>query len=208
MDDKNNIGPFDGPENLPPAFSKLDKGNGFGVPGDYFDSLTDSIMDKCAEADELKETAPLLSEIPRYNPFEVPPGYFDRLPIAVQERCAEKPALSWSAWLMQVFKAKYAIPVLAGIIVIAVAASLFFTDNTTTPNENLIALADTIEPIDTADEPASDLADAYSIDESVLVESLDDASIAEDAAEEITQEELESYIADNNIDVSELINEL
>lgn len=208
MDDKNNIGPPDDPEKLPPAFSKLEKGNDFGVPGDYFDSLADRIMDTCADAEELKAIAPVLSEIPRYNPFEVPAGYFDQLPIRIQERCAEKPDLSWGAWLMQVLRTRYAIPALAGVILIIVAASILFKDNTITPAENIAAYTDTIEPIHSADEQANDLADVYAIDESVLVESLETGSIAEDAAEEISREDLENYIADNNIDVAELINEL
>jgi hypothetical protein len=53
-----------------------DKGDGFSLPENYFDSFSSRLFKKIAEDEELKGY-PLLVSLQKQNPFTVPAGYFD-----------------------------------------------------------------------------------------------------------------------------------
>ncbi|HXD91983.1 MAG TPA: hypothetical protein VNX01_02155 [Bacteroidia bacterium] len=53
-----------------------DKGDGFSLPENYFDSFSSRLFKKIVEDEELKDY-PLLVSLQKQNPFIVPAGYFD-----------------------------------------------------------------------------------------------------------------------------------
>ncbi len=60
------------------------KNNFYQIPGNYFDSLADNILQKIKTAkvdnnvrEELEEISPFLSVIPKTNVYTVPDGYFE-----------------------------------------------------------------------------------------------------------------------------------
>lgn len=53
-----------------------DKGDGFSLPENYFDSFSSRLFKKITEEDELKDY-PLLVSLQKQNPFTVPADYFE-----------------------------------------------------------------------------------------------------------------------------------
>lgn len=211
MDDKNNINEQDDNlEHIAPRLSALKKEQGFGMPGDFFDSLADKIQQKCADADELREIAPVLSEIPKYNPFAVPDGYFDELPALVQERCiASQRKASWAGWLARLLRPRFAAAAVAIVLVVITITFLMNGNDTRVDNTDLVA--DNKMAVDSiAADTAFDLEGLYSLDETALFESLDGEQVAQmsEDAIDISEEEVMDYLLENNVDVSSLVNEL
>ncbi|MBL7864426.1 MAG: hypothetical protein JNK10_06100 [Cyclobacteriaceae bacterium] len=62
-----------------------------------------------------------LEDIPKKTIYEVPDGYFDRLPGAIQARVAQQPKTS--AWVSGRYAIKYALPLLALVVVAVVFIS-------------------------------------------------------------------------------------
>jgi hypothetical protein len=70
-----------------------DKGDGFSLPENYFDSFSSRLFKKIAEEEELKDY-PLLVSLQKQNPFTVPAGYFDlkedllQYPLLIENKAA------------------------------------------------------------------------------------------------------------------------
>ncbi len=64
---------------IAPYLANIARTDTFRVPTTYFDQLTDSIITRCQETDELSRHAPTLFRLPIGNVFQIPTGYFDEL---------------------------------------------------------------------------------------------------------------------------------
>jgi hypothetical protein len=200
MDDKNNINGFD------------DQHKGLDVPKDYFESLAARIREQVAENDELRKIAPTLAEIPKYNPFIVPDGYFDELPALIQEKVIESgkviPLKERFAWI---FRPQMAIA--AAITLLIIIAAVIMRNNSVSEEKVNVPFAvnDTSSsPEDTSIHASEEFA-LYSVDEATLIESVEGEEIAQATISDepsVSNEDIETYLVENNIDVTSIINEL
>ncbi len=183
----------EGLNGLSPKLSKIKDNNPFEADPDYFENFAGKLQHQIDELEEIKEEAPLLLAIPKYNPFEVPKGYFDELPTIIQQRCADvKPPLSIIEWVLCFVKPRFAIPIFATIL-LAIAAIYVMNKNGELPQ------------IQFADEAAIE-EQLYNIDETTIIDALTDD--ADNLKQNNTNECIENYLIDNNIDESNFENEL
>lgn len=196
MDDKNNINGFDEQD--------------FDVPGDYFESLASNIQERCMENDELRKIAPTLADIPKYNPFIVPDGYFDELPAVIQEKIiAVKKRFSIAERFVWIFRPQLAVA--AGLVIIALITMLIMNNNSSSPEniENVIAHnSGQTDSVADSSLYASVEAVLYEVDEATLIESFEGENIAVNNDEVASDDDIESYLVENNIDIAAIINEL
>jgi len=156
--------------------------NTFSVPTDYFEKLPGEIMDKINTLPDFEKSAVT-------NPFKVPDNYFEKLPIAVSEKIAAGKS-SFLPWLNFMNRPRFVIPAAFATIVILAGLFFFTQRNTTTPFQEI-----TFEDLKNSTY-------LQSMDEDLFVEVLS-------AQNEITSDEsLEQYLIDNNIDLSQIENKL
>ena len=208
MNDDHNISNEDNDLNgLAPKLSKL-KSNSLrhtervtqsGVEGrsadeSYFDSFTSKLQNRIDDEEEIKAIAPTLLSIDKYNPFEVPKDYFEELPTIIQERVVEsKESSSLLDWLFWLLKPRLAVSMIA-ILIISVVGIYYM-------NNNSIQNTEATEELSLED-------NLYYINENEILEHLTaDASIGFESASE-DENSIENYLLDNNIDESNLSNEL
>ncbi len=166
--------------------------NPYKIENNYFEKLNSNIQQRVEEFEELKSIAPILNNIPKYNSFEVPNDYFEDFPTRIQERIVNtKSSNSILNWLILLLKPRFAIPVLATIF-IAISGINFMNKNA----EHLQTEIATEEM--TVDEQL------YTIDESTVIESV----VASNETFTSDENEIENYLIDNNIDETNLKNEL
>lgn len=158
--------------------------NPFSTPPSYFDNLSGDILHKI-------ETLPDFNGVAPTTPFGVPDHYFENLSTQITDRViasknARKPSL-----LASLFRPTIAIP-LAFASIVLIASIIYFNQN---KNINLPVQEFTSEDLDESDF-------LQNIDESVFVDliTFDNTNIKEDS--------LEEYLLDNEIDISQLENEL
>jgi hypothetical protein len=183
-------------EDMDPAndLKKSAGGNPFGPGNDYFENFQNKIMDRVEEFEELKTEAPFLSNIPKYNPFDIPAGYFDELPTIIQQKCVNNNfKLSWREWLFMIFRPNFAIPVLS-VVLIAFAA-IYYIDR----NEKQF-----VSPV--AEEISID-EQLQNIDESTIIEALT-AQVNYESSTDNDNEKIMNYLLDNDVDETNLNNEL
>ena len=192
MTEKHNIENDNDDLNGAPNLSKLGGGNPFKIRNDYFENFADKLLHHIDELEEIKAEAPLLISIPKNNPFEVPIDYFDELPTIIQQRCIDdKPSISIKAWLLLLIKPRFAVPVFATVL-IAFSGINFMDKNAELQkiNEESISINEHL----------------YNIDETTIIEAL--TSEANVFKKNDTNEPIENYLIDNNIDEYNLSNEL
>ena len=195
MNDDHNISNEDNDLNgMAPKLSKLSSNNPFNPSDSYFDSFTSKLQNRIDDEEEIKALAPTLLSIDKYNPFEVPKDYFEELPTIVQERVIEsKKKSAGLEWLILLFRPRFAIPMIITIF-IAIAGINYFINKS-------------VKNIESAEELSLE-DNLYYINETDILEHLTaDASIENESISE-DDNSIENYLLDNNIDESNLSNEL
>jgi hypothetical protein len=181
-------------EGLDPELNRPGNKNPFGTGSDYFDRFADKIRSRVDEYEEIKNEAPVLSNIPKYNPFDVPAGYFDELPSLVQQKCNYiKTTPPIPSWLLMLFRPRVAIPVIC--LMIIAFTGIHYLNNNNENGKNMYAEETSLDE------------QLMNIDESTLVEALASAS-TDEAESDPEKETIKEYLMDNNIDESNLNNEL
>lgn len=195
MSEEHNISNEDNDLNgMAPKLSKLSSNNPFNASNDYFDSFTSKLQNRIEDEEDIKAIAPTLLSIDKYNPFEVPADYFEDLPTIVQERViATKNESSLPQWLLLLFKPRFAVSMMAIVFVSIVGIKYM--------NNKAEVKTETAEELSLEDH-------LYYIDENDIIDQLTaDASIETESASE-DDNSIENYLLDNNIDESNLNNEL
>jgi hypothetical protein len=178
---------------MAPKLSSIQKKEAFSVPDNYFDSLSDKIMDKISSVPDFEKAAVT-------NPFTVPENYFEKLPLAIMSRIeAEKSKrFSLAGLLAQAMRPKYSMSLITACFALFVCIRFF---------EKPIMMhvyESTAESIS-----ISDIEVLGGVDESMLMDEISqhDALLAADHKGD-AQKEMEDYIINNNIDISDIAKEL
>ena len=160
----------------------------------YFDSFTSKLQNRIEDEEEIKALAPTLLSIDKYSPFEVPKDYFEELPTIIQERVIESSKKSSGLeWLFLLFRPRFAVPMI--VILFVSIAGIYYINNNSIKNVELV------EELSLED-------NLYYINETDILEHLTaDASIENESVSE-DDNSIENYLLDNNIDESNLSNEL
>ena len=195
MNDDHNISNEDNDLNgMAPKLSKLGANNPFNPSEDYFNSFTSKLQNRIEDEEDIKVLAPTLLSIAKYNPFEVPADYFDEFPTLIQERViASKNKPSYFEWLFLFLKPRLVVPMLAIVFVSIIGIEYM--------NNKVEVKTETSEDLSLEDH-------LYYIDETDIIDQLTaDASIETESASD-DDNSIENYLLDNNIDESNLNNEL
>ena len=152
------------------------------------------MQNRIEDEEEIKALAPTLLSIDKYSPFEVPKDYFEELPTIIQERVIESSKKSSGLeWLFLLFRPRFAVPMI--VILFVSIAGIYYINNNSIKNVELV------EELSLED-------NLYYINENEILEYLTaDASIENESGSE-DDNSIENYLLDNNIDESNLSNEL
>ena len=180
---------------MAPHLYKMKNNNPFKANEDYFETFNSSLQNKVDSFEEIKEEAPVLASIPKYNPFEVPVDYFEELPTIVQQRAINaKPKTILLEWLLLLIKPRFAFPVLTTLL-IAVAGINYMNKNADMPKTEVA------EEITTEDQ-------LYNIDEATIIESVNVNQSNENTTVSGEENNIQNYLLENNVDETNLKNEL
>ncbi len=195
MNNDHNISNEDNDLNgMAPKLSKLSSNNPFNPSNDYFDSFTSKLQNRIDDEEEIKALAPTLLSIDKYNPFDVPKDYFEELPTLIQARVIESKEKSTIVdWLFWLLRPRLAVSMIV-ILFISITGIYYM-------NNNSIKNTEATEELSLED-------NLYYINESDILEHL--TADASTAIESVSEDEnsIENYLLDNNIDESNLSNEL
>ncbi|MEO8148466.1 MAG: hypothetical protein ABI723_12550 [Bacteroidia bacterium] len=151
--------------------------------------------------DELRKDAPKLFGMEKKNPFEVPDGFFDSFSSKIQDKiAAEKKQSVWSLIYQNITRPKVAIPVLASVCIIVVGIKFLYTPGSINRNDEVAITYNDLSQSAYLDD----------IDESVLTDALNQttSTVNSDSKTESDSYRIENYLIENNIDVTDLENEL
>lgn len=157
--------------------------NSFTVPPGYFEKLPDNIMDKINSLPDFEKKAV-------NNPFIVPDGYFENLPSEISVKITSQKSILYT-WLNNLQRPRIAIPI-AFATIILLAGLFFYQQSTYTKSTQQEITADEI----------SNSTYMFSIDEDLFVDVLSNQN------DNVSDESLEQYLIDNNIDLSQIENKL
>ncbi len=178
-----------------PHLSKVNNSSPFKANEDYFESFTTKLQNEIDDYEEIKTEAPTLATISKYNPFEVPKDYFEYFPTIIQQRVINtKQTTSVIEWLLLLIKPRFAVPFLATIF-IASAGINFMNNNAEVPQ------------IEIAEEMTTEQ-QLYNIDEGTIIETLYAREDNESDNTSSDESSIQNYLMDNNIDESNLNNQL
>ena len=183
-------------QDIAPHLAKVQRQNSFIVPESYFDQLPSLIENKIKQEEIV---APELSKIRIENPFSVPQNYFDSLSMIIQERVAETKESRWAEYL-NILRQGLLNPRLSlalGIVVILVTVGInkfYYNPISTAPMTSL-----TYEDIKNSHY-------LNEIDEELLIETLSAQEVSASEQNNPTSE-IENYLIDNNVDVTQITNE-
>ena len=187
MINKNSISDQDDDLKGAPHLSNLNANNPFKSDADYFENFASKLQDQINDFEEIKSEAPVLSAIPKYNPFEVPHNYFDELSVNIQQKIINnRSTLSYREWIIQLIRPRFAIPVLATIL-IAVSGINFMNKHAETQKAEMSDQTSIEEEL-------------YSIDESTIIETLDPVAGTENGNILVEDNSIENYLIENNVD--------
>jgi hypothetical protein len=187
---------------LAPELSKLRAKDAFLNPQrnpdastDYFNSFGSRLQSRMEDLDELEAIAPELLSIGKSNSFAVPSDYFDELPTRIQER-TQKPSSSSqiTEWLLLLIKPRFAFPMIV-ILFLAFAGINFMNKNAelNVPDPtNELTLEDHL----------------YYIEESDIIDQLSEKMSSDNSILSENENNIEDYLLDNDVDESNLNNEL
>lgn len=160
------------------------KGNNpFNVPPAYFEDLPGKMMEQI-------NTLPDFNKHSIINPFNVPDGYFENLPSIVSENILIRKS-KLELWLSSIQRPRIAIPIAFATIIIL--AGLFYYKQSSVSNLPVHELT------------AEDLSNSsyiQSIDEDFFVDVLAGQTI------DNSNESIEQYLIDNNIEINQIENKL
>ncbi len=160
------------------------KGNNpFNVPPAYFEDLPGKMMEQI-------NTLPDFNKHSIINPFNVPDGYFENLPSIVSENILIRKS-KLELWLSSIQRPRIAIPIAFATIIIL--AGLFYYKQSSVSNLPVQELT------------AEDLSNSsyiQSIDEDFFVDVLAGQTI------DNSNESIEQYLIDNNIEINQIENKL
>ena len=155
--------------------------------------------------EDLKDLAPFLSEMRKENHFPVPGGYFEMLPSMIQERCVEatrNPGITlWKLLLGQIREVfSGPAPALAFIALIVVFLVVVPRFQLQTEEPNPMAYSISAEDLNTANV-------LNTIDEETLIEALPEQNPAS-IQDTDPDADIQDYLINNHVDVSQITNEL
>jgi len=156
----------------------------FNTPAGYFDFLPDKILSQVKANLDFESEASV-------NPFEVPDNYFDKLPSALNERITSRKN-GFREWLASITSRRIAIPLALATVVIVASLFYFKKNNDEIKKETYQISADDLKNSTYIE----------SIDEEMFVDILASQNI------NTTDDSLEQYLIDNNIDLSQIENNL
>lgn len=180
---------IEGDEQFKPdsPLSSMNRKNPFGVDASYFEDFGAKMNDRIADFEELKEDAPFLAAVPKYNPFEVPTGYFEELPNQIQELITiQQPRFSIKDWFFQFIRPNFVIPVVTTIL-IAIVAIQVVNKQVESPKKGMTADLSIEEQL-------------YPIDESTLVDLLNENTTETELTASSGDEPITNYLIENNVD--------
>ncbi len=180
---------------LAPKLSSIEKKKVFSVPADYFDSLPDQIMDKVS-------TTPQFEEIAVSNPFTVPENYFEELPLNIINRieASQSKRFTLAGLLARVVCPKYSLSLIAACFALFISIK-FFERPINMNASNATAQNISISESDVLGE----------VDESTLMNEIADEStsaIKTTTTKNAGDKNIQDYIINNNIDISDVAKEL
>ena len=195
MNNDHNISNEDNDLNgMAPKLSKLSSNNPFNPSNDYFDSITSKLQNRIDDEEEIKAFAPTLLSIDKYNPFEVPKDYFEKLPTIIQERVVESKEKSTIVdWLFWLLKPRLSVS-LTLVLFISIVGVYYI-------NKNNVKNIESMEELSLED-------NLYYINENDILEHLTADATTENISISEDDSSIEDYLLDNNIDESNLSNEL
>lgn len=156
--------------------------------------------------DDLRKDAPNLFGKDKRNPFEVPDGFFENFSSNIQDKIAAQQKQSvWSIVYHNLIKPKFAIPVLASVCIIAVGIKLLNKTAIINTNNNIAVTYNDLSQSDYfADINVSDLSEALNNTTSSISNNVK----TESDSYRLDKNQIENYLIENNVDVSDLANEL
>lgn len=155
----------------------------FNVPSGYFEELQGKIMNQINELPDFDKTALV-------NPFVVPDGYFENLPSAIAGKIVERKS-KLETWLSGIQRPRIAIPIAFATIIMLTGIYFY-------KQKNIVVL-----PIQefTFDD----------FENSTYIQSIDEELFVDVIAGQkdiITDESIEQYLLDNNIELTQIENKL
>ncbi len=161
-----------------------DAENSFKVPDGYFEMLPSKIMDKI-------DSQPDFNKSTEVNPFSVPEGYFEKLPIQIADRISTSAKPSIPSFIANLKRPRFAIPIGFASLVLIALVVLFSQKKLSVQPEKEISY-DELEN--------SSYFDSFDEDLLLGMVPIQNTEAADDS--------LEQYLLDNNIEISQIENEL
>jgi len=155
----------------------------FTVPSGYFEELPGKISDQIKALPDFDKSA-------EANPFEVPADYFEKLPNEISGKIVSRKS-KLETWLANIQRPRIAIPIAFATIIFL--AGLFFLKQKTIVQPEAQEL--TIDDIKNSNY-------LLGIDEEIFVD------VFAGQTDATSDESLEQYLIDNNIDLTQIENKL
>ncbi|HEY6161393.1 MAG TPA: hypothetical protein VI112_09225 [Bacteroidia bacterium] len=170
----------------------LDKQNAFTIPENYFEELQGNVASRIS-----------LESLKKQDAFEVPGGYFDALTGKIGERVQEEKK---APVIIRLFRENVRYIAAAASVALIVGLAFYLQRGNTTVNENLNGNALAMH----VNVPTHDDIKRYileNVSEGAILEYAEANNIVpkkEVAVEKIEKKDVENYLLENNVDVSEL----
>ena len=183
---KNNQSIHNEDEKLSPLLESLKEKQGFRVPDDYFEELPGVIQSQIQQLPDFEKSAVV-------NPFSVPEGYFEQLPLAISDAIeGQKNSVFSLRTFFKVFLQPRVTVAFASLLLIFFISVRFFTKEITVNAPTAEFSMQDLNNSQVLDE----------LDESTLIDLL--AEQNQDNSVEDQNENIEQYLIDNDIDISQL----
>lgn len=172
----------------------------YTLPNDYFETLPDQILLKIKDLEirqvpiaELKALSPRLAELPKTVPFHVPGDYFEGLVPTILARVKGPSVSKTFGFRRSSFRWQYALA--ASVITVVLGSSLlFFHQNSMRNLDGQLAKVSDQEIMEYL-ENHSDV-----FDNEVILKNLSEKSLsAENAVQELPNDQLQKYLEDHAI---------
>lgn len=183
---KNNQSIHNEDEKLSPLLESLKDQQSFRVPDDYFEELPGVIQSQIQQLPDFEKSAVV-------NPFSVPEGYFEQLPLAISNAIEEQknPVFSLRTFFAILLRPRVTVA-FASLLLIFFFSIRFFTRE--------ISVSAPATEFSMQDLDNSRVLDE--LDESTLMDLL--AEQNQDISADDQNENIEEYLIDNDIDISQL----
>jgi len=183
---KNNQSIHNEDEKLSPLLESLKNQQGLHVPDGYFEELPGLIQSQIQQLPDFDKSAVV-------NPFSIPEGYFEQLPLAISNAIEEQKnsVFSLRAFFAILLRPRVTVA-FASLLLIFILSVRFFTKE--------ITISAPTSEFSMQDLNNSQVLDE--LDESTLIDLL--AEQNQDNSAEDQNENIEQYLIDNDIDISQL----